>query len=237
MSISIIIPCKNEENTILKTVNILKKKIKNKITNYEFILINDFSTDGTLKVIKKISKNSKNVNFNNNKNKGLGGAINLGVKVSKKKFIVIVMADLSDDPNDLIRYYNEINKNNFDAIFGSRFTKKSKVIDYPIRKLIYNRIFNFLVKIIFLSNYNDFTNAFKIYKKSTLIKLKPFVSENFNIFLELPLKIIVRRKKYKIISINWKNRKIGYSKFKVNELGSKYFFTLLYCFFEKILLR
>ena len=237
MSISIIIPCKNEENTILKTVNIKKKKIKNKITNYEFILINDFSTDGTLKVIKKISKNSKNVNFNNNKNKGLGGAINLGVKVSKKKFIVIVMADLSDDPNDLIRYYNEINKNNFDAIFGSRFTKKSKVIDYPIRKLIYNRIFNFLVKIIFLSDYNDFTNAFKIYKKSTLIKLKPFVSENFNIFLELPLKIIVRRKKYKIISINWKNRKIGYSKFKVNELGSKYFFTLLYCFFEKILLR
>ena len=237
MSISIIIPCKNEENTILKTVNILKKKIKNKITNYEFILINDFSTDGTLKVIKKISKNSKNVNFSNNKNKGLGGAINLGVKVSKKKFIVIVMADLSDDPNDLIRYYNEINKNNFDAIFGSRFTKKSKVIDYPIRKLIYNRIFNFLVKIIFLSDYNDFTNAFKIYKKSTLIKLKPFVSENFNIFLELPLKIIVRRKKYKIISINWKNRKIGYSKFKVNELGSKYFFTLLYCFFEKILLR
>ena len=237
MSISIIIPCKNEENTILKTVNILKKKIKNKITNYEFILINDFSTDGTLKVIKKISKNSKNVNFSNNKNKGLGGAINLGVKVSKKKFIVIVMADLSDDPNDLIRYYKEINKNNLDAIFGSRFTKKSKVIDYPIRKLIYNRIFNFLVKIIFLSDYNDFTNAFKIYKKSTLIKLKPFVSENFNIFLELPLKIIVRRKKYKIISINWKNRKIGYSKFKVNELGSKYFFTLLYCFFEKILLR
>ena len=237
MSISIIIPCKNEENTILKTVNILKKKIKNKITNYEFILINDFSTDGTLKVIKKISKNSKNVNFSNNKNKGLGGAINLGVKVSKKKFIVIVMADLSDDPNDLIRYYKEINKNNLDAIFGSRFTKKSKVIDYPIRKLIYNRIFNFLVKIIFLSDYNDFTNAFKIYKKSTLIKLKPFVSENFNIFLELPLKIIVRRKKYKIISINWKNRKIGYSKFQVNELGSKYFFTLLYCFFEKILLR
>ena len=237
MSISIIIPCKNEENTIVKTVNILKKKIKNKIKNYEFILINDFSTDRTLKVIEKISKNSKNVNFSNNKNKGLGGAINLGVKVSKKKFIVIVMADLSDDPNDLIRYYKEINKNNLDAIFGSRFTKKSKVIDYPIKKLIYNRIFNFLVKIIFLSNYNDFTNAFKIYKKSTLIKLKPFVSENFNIFLELPLKIIVRRKKYKIISINWKNRKIGYSKFKVNELGSKYFFTLLYCFFEKILLR
>ena len=205
--------------------------------NYEVILINDFSKDKTFEESEKICATNKNYKILDNKKKGLGGALNLGISVARGDFICIVMADLSDDPNDLIRYYNEINKNNFDAIFGSRFTKKSKVIDYPIRKLIYNRIFNFLVKIIFLSNYNDFTNAFKIYKKSTLIKLKPFVSENFNIFLELPLKIIVRRKKYKIISINWKNRKIGYSKFKVNELGSKYFFTLLYCFFEKILLR
>jgi len=111
------------------------------------------------------------------------------------------------------------------------------VVEYPIKKLIYNRIFNIFVKLIFLSKYNDFTNAFKIYKKNTLIDLRPLVSENFNIFLELPLKTINRKKKIKIISINWRNRKIGSSKFKVNELSSKYFFTLIYCFFEKILLK
>ena len=115
--------------------------------------------------------------------------------------------------------------------------KKSKVIDYPIKKLIYNRIFNLFVKFIFLSKYNDFKNAFKIYKKQTLTDIKPLVSENFNIFLELPLKILIRKKKIKIISINWKNRKKGSSKFKINELGSKYFFTLIYCFFEKVLLK
>ena len=70
-----------------------------------------------------------------------------------------------------------------------------------------------------------------------LNEFKPLVSENFNIFLELPLKTIARRKKIKIIPINWKNRKKGISKFKINELSSKYIFTLLYCFFEKILLR
>jgi len=100
-----------------------------------------------------------------------------------------------------------------------------------------NRIFNYFVKILFLSNYNDFTNAFKIYRKSTLIKLKPFVSESFNIFLELPLKLISRGYKYEVIPIKWTNRKKGKSKFKIKELGAKYIFTLIYCLSEKILLK
>ena len=55
-------------------------------------------------------------------------------------------------------------------------------------------------------------------------------------FLELPLKIISRGYKYSIIPINWRNRKKGKAKFKIRELGSKYLFTLFYCFLEKILL-
>ena len=237
MSLSIIIPCKNEEKTILKTFLKLKKKIKFKIKKFEIILIDDFSIDNTLGILKNISKQNKNIKVIKNKYKGLGSAINLGIKFSKNKYIAIMMADLSDDPYDLIRYYKEISNNDLDAVFGSRFTRQSKVVEYPIKKLIYNRIFNIFVKLIFLSKYNDFTNAFKIYKKNTLIDLRPLVSENFNIFLELPLKTINRKKKIKIIPINWRNRKIGSSKFKVNELSSKYFFTLIYCFFEKILLK
>ena len=103
-------------------------------------------------------------------------------------------------------------------------------------KLIMNRIFNLIVKIMFLSNYNDFTNAFKIYKKETLLKIFPLVSENFNIFLEMPLKIIYRGYSYKIIPITWDNRKKGESKFRFKELSSKYIFTLLYCFIENILI-
>ena len=85
--------------------------------------------------------------------------------------------------------------------------------------------------------YNDCTNAFKIYKRSTLSKLFPLVSENFNIFLELPLKIIYRRYNYKIIPISWTGRKKGITKFYFRDLGSKYIFTLLYCLLEKILLK
>ena len=109
------------------------------------------------------------------------------------------MSDLSDSIEDLKKYYTIIENENVDAVFGSRFISGSKIIDYPKKKLILNRIFNIVTKLLFLSDYNDFTNAFKIYKKNALLKTFPLVSESFNIFLELPLKIISRKMKYKII--------------------------------------
>ena len=95
---------------------------------------------------------------------------------------------------------------------------------------------NYFVSLIYLNKYNDYTNAFKIYRKEALFKIEPIVSESFNVFLELPLKIINRKMNYQIISINWYGRKKGFSKFKFKELRSKYLFTLIYCFAEKILL-
>lgn len=237
MSLSIIIPCKNEEENIENTIKEIITNIREYISEFEIILINDFSSDETLNIIKVIKGKYPNINVYDNKRAGLGGAINLGIKNSAKDYTVIVMADLSDSPSDIIRYYKEIKAKKLDAVLGTRFSSNSKIIDYPTNKLVLNRIFNNLVKILFWVNYNDFTNAFKIYNTNTLKELKPIVSENFNIFLELPLKIIVRKYKYSIISINWRNRKMGKAKFKLKELGSKYLFTLLYCFFEKILLR
>ena len=94
-----------------------------------------------------------------------------------------------------------------------------------------------ITRFLFFSDYNDFTNAFKIYKKDSVLKTFPLVSESFNIFLELPLKIISRKMKYKIIPISWNNRKEGTSKFDIKELRSKYLFTLFYCLLEKLLLK
>ena len=89
----------------------------------------------------------------------------------------------------------------------------------------------------FWNKYNDYTNAFKIYKKKPLDEIAPLIAESFNIFLEIPLKIISRKYKYKVIPINWNGRTKGVSKFKIKELRSKYLFTLIYCFIEKNLLN
>jgi len=233
--ISILIPLRNEYENLDEIERIFKDNF-NQI-EYEVILVNDYSTDNTLDKAKEIAEKNKNFVVFNNQKKGLGGAINLGIEESNGMFICIMMADLSDDINDLKKYYNLMKENNYDAVFGSRFVGDSIVDGYPIKKLILNRIFNFFVSLIFLNKYNDYTNAFKIYKTSMIKNFLPLISESFNVFLELPLKVISRKYKFTTIPINWRKRKKGEAKFKIKELRSKYLFTLIYCFIEKILLN
>ena len=233
--LSILVPVRNESNSLDDLYNYFDKNLVG--INYEIIIINDFSDDDTFEKANLLPQKNSIFKVFNNKKKGLGGAINLGVEVAKGDFISIMMADQSDEINDLKKYYDIIKSENLDAVLGSRFMKDSKVIGYPFQKLILNRIFNLFVKIMFLNSYNDYTNAFKIYKRKVLLEIQPLISESFNIFLEMPLKIISRKYNYKVISINWVGRKKGYSKFKIKELGSKYLFTLIYCFIEKTLLN
>jgi len=231
--LSIIIPVRNESDNLEAIMDYYSKNLNS--LDYEILVINDFSKDNTLEKARNLFKN--NFRVLDNKKKGLGGAINLGIKEAAGSNIAIMMADQSDDINDLIKYNSLINEGDYDAILGSRFLRGSNVINYPIQKLILNRIFNYLVGFIFWNGYNDYTNAFKIYKKTALEEITPLISESFNIFLEIPLKIISRKYRYKIIPINWTGRTKGVSKFKIKELRSKYLFTLIYCFIEKNLLN
>ncbi len=232
---SIIVPCRDEEDNIEIILNNIQKNCI--YQNYEIIFIDDYSQDRTLNKIKEFSIKHQNIFYHINKKKGLGGAISLGLKKAQGKYITIMMADSADSIDDLNNYFKIIQENEFDAIFGSRFIRGSEIVDYPKFKLFLNRIFNYITKILFFSDYNDFTNSFKIYKKEVIDKIHPIVSENFNIFLELPLKTISRGFTYKIVPIKYFNRKKGKAKFKIKELGSSYLFTLLYCFLEKILLN
>ena len=232
---SIIIPCRDEEENVdIITDNILKGCID---YNFEIIFIDDFSQDKTLEKLKVVSSQNENISFIENNIRGLGGAINLGLKNFKGNYVTIMMADSADSIEDLKQYFDLISKNKYDAVFGSRFVRGGSTKNYPKFKLFLNRVFNNVTRLLFFSNYNDFTNSFKIYNKNVIQNLFPIVSENFNIFLELPLKTISRGYKYKIIPIKYFNRTKGQPKFKINELGSKYIFTLLYCLLEKILLK
>ena len=233
--LSILIPVRDEEIN----VNIISNEIIKNIShqNYEIVFINDYSLDKTEnELIKLKSSNNKIVYFNNEK-KGLGGAIDLGIQKSQGEYVCIMMSDSSDTVEDLNCYYDVISSNNLDAVFGSRFVKGGKTVNYPLLKMVLNRLGNLLAKFLIWSDLNDFTNGFKIYRKDVLIKLYPLVSESFNIFFELPLKTIIRGFRYKVIPISYYNRTVGEAKFKIDELGSKYIFTLLYCFLEKILLN
>lgn len=233
--LTILIPVRDE----IENLNNIVQKFNENLTsiNYEVIFVNDFSSDSTLEKAKEICNTNKKYKVFNNEKKGLGGALNLGIEKADGKYICIMMSDLSDDINDLIKYYKIINERDLDAVFGSRFLDTSKINDYPIKKLILNRIFNIFVKLIYFRSYNDYTNAFKIYRSEVLKSFIPLFSESFNVFLEMPLKLINRKYKYEVIPINWSNRKKGKAKFNIKELRSKYLSTLIRCYFEKFLIK
>ena len=130
--LSIIIPARNESDNLQDILNYFINGMET--INYEVILINDFSDDNTLEQAKEIFKNHKNFKIYNNNKKGLGGAINLGIDKSNGTKICIMMADLSDDINDLKKYNNLLEEKNLDAVLGSRFLKDSKVVEYPKKK-------------------------------------------------------------------------------------------------------
>ncbi len=134
--LTILIPVRDEE----ENVKIISKEITNKIlcTNYEILFVNDFSQDRTEDVILDIMKENVSIRYIDNQKKGLGGAIKAGIKDSKGKFICIMMSDSSDTVEDLNRYYEIMSSNNYDAVFGSRFIKGGKTVNYPILKYILN---------------------------------------------------------------------------------------------------
>jgi dolichol-phosphate mannosyltransferase len=72
-----------------------------------------------------------------------------------------------------------------------------------------------------------------MYKRETIEGLKPFLAPHFNLTIELPLKVIIRGYTYAVVPNIWTNRKYGKSKLKMREMGSRYFFILLYCLIEK----
>ena len=233
--LSILIPLRDEYENLDQIERYFTKELNN--IEHEIILINDYSSDNTLSKIKEISQRNNNFVYLDNKKKGLGGAISYGIERSRGHYICIMMADFSDSTDDLKKYYKLIKDEKVDAVFGSRFLVGSNITNYPFKKYILNRIFNFFVSVIFFNSFNDYTNAFKIYRTTSIKKLKPIVSENFNVFLEIPLKVISRKMNYETTSISWTGREKGISKFKIKELQSKYLFTLLYCLLEKILIK
>ncbi len=237
MKLSVIIPAKNEEGNIEETIKEINNILLDKNILHEIIVINDNSNDSTLEILKFLKKNIKELKIiNNNGKPGFGLTVRLGLESYCGDIIAIMMADGSDAPKDLIKFYFKSLKNET-CVFGSRFSNGGTTKDYPKLKYILNRIFNNLVRLIFQIGYNDITNAFKVYTKEAIEGSKPFLSNHFNLTLELPLKVIIRGYNYKIVPNSWKNRKTGISKMKIKEMGSRYLFILFYCLIEKLLTK
>ena len=238
MKLSTIIPAHNEEGCIESTLKNLYQALTTEKIEHEILVVNDNSTDRTETILQELKSQLPTLRIVNNfLPLGFGYAVRCGLDHFSGDCVAIFMADASDLPDDLIRFYRQMKEGNYDAVFGSRFIAGGKTLGYPTLKLFLNQMSNSFIRILFGLKYNDVTNAFKLYKRETIDGLRPFLAPHFNLTVELPLKTIVRNYSYTWVPNTWINRKTGESKLKIKEMGSRYLFIVLYCLIEKYLTR
>ena len=237
MKLSVVIPARNEAGSIEATVAQLAGRLEQESIPHEILVVDDGSTDATLEIVGQIARKRPQVKpVVNHGSHGFGRAVRRGLEEISGDAVAIVMADASDSPDDLAVYYRKLQEG-YDCVFGSRFVRGGKVIDYPPHKLLINRLANNFIRLLFGIRLNDTTNAFKCYRRHVIDGLQPLISEHFNLTVELPLKAIIRGYSYAVTPISWRNRQTGVSKLKLQEMGSRYLFITLYAWLEKSLSR
>ena len=235
--LSVVIPAHNEVENLEEAVSTLVAALEAAQIAHEIVVVNDNSTDNSTAVLAGLGKRFPTLRaVDNAPPNGFGFAVRAGLEAFRGDAVAIVMADGSDAPADVVRCYQKLAEG-YDCVFGSRFIKGSKVIDYPVHKLFLNRLANLFIRILFRQRFNDFTNAFKMYRREVIAGLQPLLSHHFNLTVELPLKALIRGFSFAVIPISWQNRKAGMSKLYIREMGSRYLFIVLYCLIEKQLSR
>ena len=211
IKVSIIIPCYNEKNSILKIV----KKINSLNISKQIILIDDCSVDGTRSIINQKIKNTVNKVILHEKNQGKGACI-----ISAKPYIIgdiviIQDADLEYNPDDYNNLIEPIILNKANVVYGSRVLNKKNYLTK--RNFISNfRVFgNFiLTKISNIINNQTLTDAhtcYKIFRKQTFKKIN--LKENgFNFCPEVTTKLSVLNEKILEVPISYKGRSIDQGK-------------------------
>ena len=182
-NITIVIPTKNEEDSLGVLIKEIKKKKVNKLIK-EIIIVDGNSTDNTVKIAKlfkcKVIKQSKIA--------GYGDAIIRGIKQSKTKYAVILDGDGSKNPSYINKFYKIIEKKNYDFVFGTRYGGASGSKDDTLLTHIGNRIFTNFGKFFFNIQINDILHTFFICKSKKFNKIA-FKHMNFGFCAELPILI------------------------------------------------
>lgn len=237
MKLSVVIPVHDEEGSIERTVHGIAEVLNSEGIPHEILVVLDHCADATAEVVARLEHEiSGLVTVVNGDQAGFGMAVRAGLSAFTGDCVAIMMADASDDPLDLILYY-QLLQDGYDCAFGSRFIQGSKVVAYPLFKLIFNRLGNLFVRLLFRLPFNDITNAFKCYRREVIAGCQPLISKHFNLTVELPLKAIVRGFRAVSVPIRWYGRTDGVSSFRIKEMGSRYLFIILYAWLEKHLSR
>jgi glycosyltransferase involved in cell wall biosynthesis len=202
MKLSIIIPCYNESNTIEKIIN---KVINQKDYDKEIIVIDDFSTDGSIEILKIFDEKKVIKLILNNLNRGKGYCVKKGIEQSTGDIILIQDADLEYDPDDYKKLLKPIINDNADVVYGSRFIGGDERRILFFWHTIANKLLTLLSNMFTNLNLTDMETCYKVFKKD-LMKGIDLKENGFGFDPEITAKIAKQKPKIYEVGISYFGR-------------------------------
>ena len=203
IQVSIIIPVYNEDKSILEVLKRIHATVDSQ-NNFEIIVINDGSTDNTLKVLEE-NKNLYNQLITYERNYGKGNAIKKGLEASKGKYIFFQDADLEYDPIDINKFTKLINRFEPDLIIGSRFNYSEYTRSHNILNKFGNKFITLIFNLLYNTTFTDIYSCYACFKKD-LLNEKDLKTKGFEQHAEILCKVVRKGKKFYEVPISYNGR-------------------------------
>jgi glycosyltransferase involved in cell wall biosynthesis len=205
--LSIIIPCYNEKSTISFILKKVTESLKEyQILNYEIIIVDDCSNDGTKELLSNLIHDDKTNIYFHEKNLGKGAAIQTALKYISGDITIIQDADLEYDPYDYNKLLTPFFETNADVVYGSRFLGGGKYIRiHFFWHYLANKILTFICNLFINLNLTDMETGYKVFRSSVLknisLKEKTFAFEP-----EITIKLSKKKCKFYEVPITYNGR-------------------------------
>ncbi len=220
-AVSVIVPCHNEEMNIEPLVESLIQHYDEYI--HEFVLVDDNSKDGTRQVLERMAAKDPRVKpVIRTPPNGVGRALSDGLRNATGRYALLMDCDFTHILPELRDMFDKAAEG-ADVVLGSRFSRESVLINYPIQKIICNRTFHVLASLLFHRRIRDFTNNLKLMRREVVENLN-LEAAWFAANAETGLKPMLMGYRVRAAPISWINRTpdMGQSSFSLLKNGLSY---------------
>lgn len=210
--LTILLPVYHEEENIEKTITQIQKNVN---TPHQIMVIYDTVKDPTVTVVRQLKMpRSRIVLQKNIYGRGIVQALKTGINKATSPILIIMMADLSDNPKDIDKMVKKIDEG-YDLVCASRYLEKGRRLGGPIFKGLLSRLSCISLHVFTGIPTRDATNAFKAFRRDIFKDIQIESVGGFELPLEITVKAFVNGKKITEIPTIWRERESGNSKFKL----------------------